>query len=98
MAKFVSIGSLLDRSLKRTSVSSLVETTKILDHFDTLCHRKWGDKTKDQVKALYLRNRILTVACLSSSVAQEVQLNAHIFIKDLNKEFGAVVDKIRFLA
>jgi hypothetical protein len=98
MTKFTPIGSLIDKALDRTGIRRQVQATLILDKFNNLCYQKWGDKAEGKVKALYVKNKVLTVACLNSSLAQEIQLNAHIFIKEINKNFGeAEVERIRFV-
>lgn len=97
MAGFTPIGALIDRALDRTGVRRQVETTVILDKFNELCYKKIGDQCKNKVKAIYIKNKILTVACLNSVLAQEIQFNVHIFIKEINDEFGDVVERVRFL-
>lgn len=97
MGDFTPIGSLIDKALDRTGVRKQVKTTLILDKFNELCYKKWGDKAKGKVQAVYVKNKVLTVACLNSVLAQEIQFNIHIFIKDINKEFGEVIQRVRFL-
>jgi hypothetical protein len=97
MSSFTPIGSLVNKALDRTGVRRQVEATVVLDKFNELCDKKWGEKTKGKVQAIHIKNKILTVACLNSVLAQEIQFNAHIFIKEINREFGEVVERIRFL-
>lgn len=97
MSNFTPIGALIDRALDRTGVRRQVETTVVLDKFNELCYKKIGDNAKTKIKAIYIKNKILTVACLNSVLAQEVQFNVHVFIKEINEEFGDVVERVRFL-
>lgn len=97
MSNFTPIGALIDKALDRTGVRRRVETTVILDKFNELCYKKVGDENKGKVKAVYIKNKILTVACLNSVLAQEIQFNVHVFIKEINEEFGDVVERVRFL-
>ncbi|MFH1233785.1 MAG: DUF721 domain-containing protein [Patescibacteria group bacterium] len=97
MSNFTPIGALIDKALDRTGVRRRVEITGVLDKFNELCYEKLGDQSKGKVKAIYIKNKILTVACLNSVFAQEIQFNVHVFIKEINKEFGDVVERVRFL-
>ncbi len=97
MSNFTPIGALIDKALDRTGVRRQVETTVILDKFNELCYKKVGDQNKNKVQAIYIKNKILTVACLNSVLAQEIQFNVHTFIKEINDEFGDVVERVRFL-
>lgn len=98
MPQFSPIGSLLNDALRRTGVSDQVKATLVLDKFDELCQRKWGQKAKEQVHGVYIKNKILTIMCVNSVIAQEIQLRAHLFIKEINKKFGEVVERIKFLS
>lgn len=52
-----------------------------------------------KAKALYLKDKTLTVACLSSVVAQELQLHQKKVINQVNKIMGEeIVEKLRFLS
>jgi len=94
---FTSIGNLVDGSLQRTGVSKQVRTLVVLEKFNDLFFDKWGDQVRGKVQAIYIRNKVLTVSCMNSVMAQEIQLHSHLFIKEINKEFGEVVERIRFL-
>lgn len=97
MSNFTPISALIDKALDRTGVRRQVETAVILDKFNDLCYEKLGDQSSGKVKAIYIKNKILTVACLNSVLAQEIQFNVHIFIKKINEEFGYVVERVKFL-
>lgn len=97
MTGFTPIGALIDKALDRTGVRRQVETTVVLDKFNELCYKKLGEESRSKVQAIYIKNKILTVACLNSVFAQEIQFNVHIFIKEINDEFGDVVERVRFL-
>lgn len=58
-----------------------------------------GEKSVDCARAVYFKNHILTVACLSSVAAQEIKLYEAKIIDEINRQVGrAMVAKIRYLA
>jgi hypothetical protein len=59
----------------------------------------FGERIIDIARAVYIRNRALTVACLSSVSAQEIRLYESKIVGEINKRMGdIVVDKIKYLA
>lgn len=69
----------------------------ICDEFNKVAIDIIGEKIKDKAKALYVKNRTLTVAVLSSVIGQELKLHETEIIERLNKKAGDnVVDRLRF--
>ena len=56
-----------------------------------------GENIKDQAKAMYIKNKILNIACLSSIAAQEIKFKEKDLIAKINSN-GKVVDKIRYIS
>lgn len=58
----------------------------------------FGEEGGVQVKPLFLKNRTLTVTCMSSAIAQEIRLNQAAIVAKINDKMGkAEVDRIRYL-
>ena len=80
--------------LLKSAVSSLVveaandALTKII-----------GTGATEYAQAVYLKERALTFACLSSVIAQEIKIHETELLDLLNKKFGPkTVEKINYLA
>ena len=59
----------------------------------------FGEHIIDIARAVYIRNKALTVACLSSVSAQEIRLHEGAIVEEINKKMGdKIVDKIKYLA
>ncbi len=90
--------SLLQKSIKRAGISRQVEAYQVVGAFNELSPKILGDKLKDSVMAISVRNKILSVACLSSVVAQELRFKEKEIINTLNERFGKeVVEKIKYV-
>ncbi len=58
----------------------------------------FGEEGAKQVKPLFLKNRTLTVTCVSSVIAQEIRLNQAAIVQQINDKMGKnEVDRIRYL-
>lgn len=94
-----SIGKILPQSLKKAGIDRQVQTAMIVDSFAEVVTEILGASIAKKVKAMYLKDKILTIACLSSVLAQEINLNQKKIINRINKKFDAqVVEKLRFLS
>ncbi len=90
--------SLLQKSIKRAGINRQVEAYQVVHAFNELSPKILGDKLKDSVMAISVRDKILSVACLSSIVAQELRFKEKKIIDTLNGKFGKeVVRKIKYV-
>lgn len=70
----------------------------ILEEFNKIVNNLLGKPASKKVKPLYLKNKTLTVAALSSVLAQELRLNEGQIIRRLNEKFGKeLIIKLRYL-
>jgi len=83
----IPLKDLIPQALKRNKINSQVEATLILEEFNKIAETVWGQKIHDEIKALYVKNKILTLAALSSTVATEIRLNKNNIINSLNEKF-----------
>lgn len=59
----------------------------------------FGERSVNSARALYVKKQILSIACLSSIMAQEIRLREKQIISGINKRLGrTTVEKIRYLA
>jgi len=93
-----SIKNILPKSLKKAGLTQKVAAALVVESFSEVADDLLGKKISGRVQALYLKDKILTIACLSSVVAQELQLNQNKVINRINKKFDEkMVEKLRFL-
>lgn len=95
---FVRIKGLLKRSLKKLGIEKQVEAARVLEIFNQLAEEEFGSQIRNQVKPLYLKNKVLTVSVKNSVLASEFQLRQKQIIEKINQRFQkTVVSKLRFL-
>lgn len=59
----------------------------------------YGNENTQFIKPLFLKNRTMTVACSSSTIAQDIRLNQAKIVEKINEILGTnEVDRIRYLS
>ncbi len=59
----------------------------------------YGAAVSQHARAVYLKNQVLTIACLNSVAAQEIKLNETRVLERLNQKLPVgLVKKIRYLS
>lgn len=100
------LGSLLEDSISRAGIRKQVNSSLILERFEKilteLLAQELGkekmEKIKKDIKPLYVKNKVLTVASLNFCISQEIKLREKTILYKLNSEMGAnLVDKIIFV-
>ncbi len=95
---FTSISKVIAKKFGRSPLAKSVTAALVCDEFNRLILDKWGKKIKDTARAMYLKDKTLTVACLSSVVAQEIKMKETELLNELKAKFGdGVVEKLRLL-
>ncbi|NQU78124.1 DUF721 domain-containing protein [Candidatus Falkowbacteria bacterium] len=95
---FQKIGAILPKNIKRTGISRQVQASMVCGAVDKEMVRIFGEELGNQVKALYLKNNVLTLAVLSSVLAQEIRFREPEILAFLNNKFGeGAVEKVRYL-
>lgn len=95
---FTPISKLISKKFGQSPLAKQVTAAMVCDEFNRLILDKWGEKIKDTARAMYLKDKILTVACLSPVVAQEIKMKEEELLKELKEKFGdGVVERLRLL-
>ncbi|MDD5289609.1 MAG: DciA family protein [Patescibacteria group bacterium] len=95
---FSAISSILNNTVKQQKgLSAQVTAALACEEFDKIVRQKWGEKGANKVKALYLKDGVLTIASLSSVMAQEIKLNEREILAELKTKFGGAVERIRYV-
>lgn len=87
-SSFSSIKDVMNRSIKQKGLSSKVEATLILEEFDVIAKKIWDKEVAKDMKALYVKNRILNIAVLNSILAQEIKMREQLILTELKRKFG----------
>lgn len=85
---FIPLKNLIPQALRRNKIAPQVEATLVLKEFNKIAQAVWGEKFNQYAKALYLKDKVLTVAVLSSIMVTEVRLNKNNLINSINTTFG----------
>lgn len=94
---FQPIGKILTQLIKKKGLNRQIEAVLVIDKFHEIIKDIWGEDISEQAKALHLKDKKLTIACLSSVAAQEIRLHESEILEKLNKEFGdGMVEKLRY--
>ena len=95
---FSTIENILNKNLKsKSGLVQQVTAALICDEFDKIILEIWGNKMKNKVKALYFKDSTLTIASLSSIMAQEIKLHEKEILAKLNTKFPETVKNFRYL-
>jgi len=95
----LSLGSILKNTASRSPIIRGVQSAMLVEMANDIIISMWGEAGKRYARALYIKNKILTIACLSSSMAQEIKIRERELIDNINKKSeGQVVEKVRCLS
>ncbi|OGH93633.1 MAG: hypothetical protein A2538_04235 [Candidatus Magasanikbacteria bacterium RIFOXYD2_FULL_41_14] len=93
------IGSLLNRPNQNRPLLRQVQAAMVVEVANEFITEKFGKDANSQARALYLKNNILTVACLSSVLAQELRLRENELLQFIRSKYGQeIIKKVRYLA
>jgi predicted nucleic acid-binding Zn ribbon protein len=91
------IGNLLSKRIKQSGFSQQVKTSLIINEFNKVIKEVFGAEISKKIKPLYIKNGVLTAACLSSVMAQEINFKKAEIIETINKKFKEnVLQEIKF--
>ena len=94
-----SIADLLKQKKNLSPLWRGVDASMIVEQANGIILNLLGPEAKNIVQAVYFKNAVLTLACLSSTTAQEIRLSEKEIIKKINNFCGAErVNKLRYLA
>lgn len=94
-----SLSNILQNHQTKSPLVRGVQAAMAVEKANQIIRDFWGEAGERYARALYVKNRILTIACLSSSMAQEIKLREKEIINKLNEFQGTkTVEKVRCLA
>ncbi|MEK9129786.1 MAG: DciA family protein [Patescibacteria group bacterium] len=95
---FQPLSVFLPAALKKAKIKEQVDAIIICEEFNQIIQDIWDEKIFNQIKVISYKNKILTIAILSSVLASELQLKQEEIIKKINFKFKKnIVKKLYFL-
>ncbi|NCP16923.1 hypothetical protein COU24_00645 [Candidatus Kuenenbacteria bacterium CG10_big_fil_rev_8_21_14_0_10_39_14] len=95
---FTEINKIISERYSKQDLGKKVTASLVCEEFNKLIVSIWGKKIENNAQAMYLKDKILTIAALSPVVAQELKIREGELINRLADKFGqGVVDRLRLL-
>jgi predicted nucleic acid-binding Zn ribbon protein len=93
-----SLGDILKKQMKQSSVGQRITATLVVEKANQVVKDMFGPGVIKYVQAVYFKEKVIALTCLSSVMAQEIKLNEKRIIAEINEKLEAlVVEKIRYL-
>lgn len=94
-----SLGDLLKKNAGTSPVWRKVQAAMVVEEANDVLSKLFGEESKKYARAMYVKEKNLAIACLSSVIAQEIRLNQVKIISLINTKFGKnTVEKIKYLS
>lgn len=94
---FFPLKNILSHHIKRSGIGRQVLAAQAVEIFNQIIAEMFGENILKKARAISLRNKVLTVSCLSSVLVQEIYLKRNKIIRELNKRLGQeIIEKIKF--
>lgn len=94
-----SLGKILGNKNLNTPLIKGLRASEVIAAAESILVKFFGDPIKTHASPAYYKNHTLTIACLSSTVAQEIRLHENALIAAINEKVPNVeVSKIRYLS
>ena len=95
---YSTIESIINKNFKsKSGLVKQVTAALVCDEFNKIILEKWGDIVKDQAKALSFKDNTLTIASLSSPLAQEIKLHEEEILEKIKIKFPNSIHNIRYI-
>lgn len=83
---------------KNSPFMQQVRAAMIVERVGQFLVNEFGQTVLERARPMYVRDKIINIASLSSVLAQEIRYREQKLIESINKEFGrGTVEKIRFI-
>ena len=91
------ISELLSNAVARANIGQQVEAAHVVAAAEQAIHELFPHETAT-VRALSVKNKVLTISCVSAALAQEIKMREKVITERVNRECGAVLmERIRYL-
>jgi hypothetical protein len=94
-----SFADILKNKSHNSSFIRGVLSAGLVDNANIFIEENWGEEGKKLAKAIYVKNGVLVIACLSSIMAAEIRLKEQGLLNRINNKYGEMqVKKVRYLS
>ena len=94
---FQSLKKVLTQKYRHSPLMKGVTAALVCEEFSASIKRRWGEEVARHCQPKYLQDKILTIQCSSTVLAQEVRLREEEIIQEINEKFGSqTVRSLRF--
>ena len=95
---FTPIKYTLNRNIQSSGLQNQVDGARVIDIFSQIIKEIFGPEFNGKTKALYLKNRTLTISVTSSVIGQEIKLREAKIVEAINQKIEVnLVERLRFL-
>ena len=93
-----SIANILGNRANGSQLIKQVTAALTVETANDILEKIFGTDIKEMAQAVYIKQKILTIACIGSTVAQEIKLHEEILLKEIvNKVGPGIVVRICFI-
>ncbi len=95
---FQDLKTILPKSVKRAGIGDKVEEKQALKMFGEALNGFLSDGSDAQVKILYIKEGVISLACLSDETVEKIKANQKEIIDIINKNIGKdFIRQVRYL-
>ncbi len=87
-SSFSSLGDAIKKNVEKKGFAKQVEDTLILEEFNKIAKKIWDEEVAIEMKAMYIKNKVLSVAVLNSILSQEIKMRENLILGELARKFG----------
>lgn len=87
-SSFSSLSDVIKKNVEKKGFAKQVENTLILEEFNKIAEKIWDKEIAAEMKAVYIKNKILFVAVLNSILSQEIKMRENLILSELTRKFG----------
>ena len=96
---FQDLKTILPKSVKRAGIGKKVERKQALKMFREALQGILGSDSAAQVKVLYIKESVISLACLSKETVEKIKNSQDEIIEIINKNIGKdVIKQVRYIS
>lgn len=93
-----SLGSIIPHQIKKAGIARQISDALVCEEFDKIARSIFGDAA-EHCRAVYVKDTVLWVAVLSSSLSNELKIYEQDILRALEDKFGKNrIAQLRFMA
>ena len=94
---FTKANNLLSLTITRNGIARQIEAARICALWKIAVKEKFSEQASKKSRAIYFKNKTLTIAVFGSTWAQEFQLRQNEIAEEINRKLGRnIIERIKF--